>query len=76
VGERAALARLAPMFGIAENEAMAMIESDDYADAVRADEARAAEIGITGVPFFLFDEKSTLAGAQPVEVFAEILQKI
>ena len=76
VGERAALARLAPMFGIAENEAMAMLESDDYADAVRADEARAAEIGITGVPFFVFDEKSTLAGAQPVEVFVEILQKM
>jgi predicted DsbA family dithiol-disulfide isomerase len=76
VGERAALARLAPMFGIAENDAMAMFESDDYFDAVRADEARAASIGITGVPFFVFDEKMTISGAQPVEVFAEMLQKM
>ena len=74
-GERAALALLAPRFGIAENEAMAMFESDDYAAAVRADEARAAQICITSVPFFVFDKKSTLAGAQSVEVFAEILQK-
>jgi predicted DsbA family dithiol-disulfide isomerase len=75
VGERAALARLAPEFGIAENEALVILESDDYSDAVRADESRAAEFGITGVPFFVFDEKSGISGAQPVEVFVEALQQ-
>ena len=75
VGDRAALARIAPEFGIAENEALAMLESDGYSDAVRADESRAAEFGITAVPFFLFDEKSSVSGAQPVEVFAKALQQ-
>ncbi len=75
VGDRAALARLAPEFGIPENEALAMLESDAYADEVRADEARAASFGITGVPFFVFDEKSGISGAQPVEVFADALQQ-
>jgi predicted DsbA family dithiol-disulfide isomerase len=75
VGDRAALARLAPEFGISESEALAMLESDAYADAVRADEARAAAFGISGVPFFVFDEKSGVSGAQPVEVFAEALQQ-
>ena len=75
VGDRAALARLAPEFGIAERDALAMLESDDYADAVRADEARAAGFGISGVPFFVFDEKFGVSGAQPVEVFAEALQQ-
>ena len=75
VGDRAALSRLAPEFGIAENEAWAMLESEAYADAVRADEARAAAFGINGVPFFVFDEKSGVSGAQPVEVFAEALQQ-
>jgi predicted DsbA family dithiol-disulfide isomerase len=75
VGDRAALARLAPEFGIAEADALAMLESDAYADAVRADEARAAGFGISGVPFFVFDEKSGISGAQPVEVFAEALQQ-
>lgn len=75
VGDRAALARIAPEFGIAENEALAMLESGDYSDAVRADESRATEFGITAVPFFLFDEKSNLSGAQPVEVFAKALQQ-
>jgi len=73
VGERPALARLAPDFGIPEAEALAVLEGDAYADAVRADEARAAAFGITGVPFFVFDEKSGISGAQAVEVFAEAL---
>jgi predicted DsbA family dithiol-disulfide isomerase len=75
VGDRAALARLAPEFGIAESEALAMLESDAYSGDVRADEARAAKFGITVVPFFVFDEKSGISGAQPVEVFAEALQQ-
>ncbi len=75
VGDRAALARLAPEFGIAESEALTMLESDNYSSDVRADEARAAEFGVTGVPFFLFDERSAITGAQAVEVFAEALQR-
>lgn len=75
VGDPVALARLAPMFGIAESEALAVLQSDRYADAVRADEARAAGFGISGVPFFVFDEQSGISGAQPVEVFAEALRQ-
>jgi predicted DsbA family dithiol-disulfide isomerase len=75
VGERAALARLAPEFGIPEAEALAMLEGDAWAEQVRADEARAASFGVSGVPFFVFDEKSGLSGAQPVEVFAEALRQ-
>jgi len=75
VGERAALARLAPEFGITEREALTMLESEAYSDAVRTDEARAAAFGVTGVPFFLFDEKTAITGAQQVEVFAAALQQ-
>jgi predicted DsbA family dithiol-disulfide isomerase len=75
VGDRAALARLAPEFGIAESDALAMLASDAYADAVRADEARAAGFDISGVPFFVFDEKFGVSGAQPVEMFADALQE-
>jgi predicted DsbA family dithiol-disulfide isomerase len=76
VGDCAALAKLAPKFGISESEALAMLESDKYSEAVRADESRAAEFGISGVPFFVFDEKSGISGAQRVEVFAEALQQM
>ncbi|HLP97787.1 MAG TPA: DsbA family oxidoreductase [Sideroxyarcus sp.] len=74
VGDRAALAKLAPEFGLAESEVLEMLQSDAYAQEVRADEARAAALGITGVPFFVIDGNSGISGAQPVEVFAQVLQ--
>jgi predicted DsbA family dithiol-disulfide isomerase len=76
VGDRAALAKLAPKFGISESEALVVLEGDKYSDAVRADESRAADLGISGVPFFVFDQRSGISGAQPVEVFVEALQQM
>lgn len=75
VGDQAALARLAPEFGIDDAEALALLQSDAYADGVRADEQRAAELGITGVPFFVFDNKLAVSGAQPVDVFVGALRR-
>lgn len=75
VGERTALARLAPEFGITEADALSMLESEDYSAQVRADEARAAKFGISGVPFFVIDEKVGISGAQPVAAFAAALQQ-
>lgn len=75
VGDHAALARLAPEFGIAENEALTILRSDAYSNAVRADEARAARFGITAVPNFLIDENIGISGAQPVEVFSKALEQ-
>jgi predicted DsbA family dithiol-disulfide isomerase len=75
IGDHAALAMLAPQFGIAADEVLAMLASDDFSAEVRADEARAAELGITGVPYFLFDGKTGISGAQPVEVFIKMLEQ-
>ncbi|RBO88249.1 putative DsbA family dithiol-disulfide isomerase [Nocardia puris] len=44
-----------------------------YADAVRADETEASRLGITGVPFFVFDGKYAVSGAQPPAVFTQAL---
>ncbi|RKN29262.1 DsbA family oxidoreductase [Micromonospora musae] len=44
-----------------------------YANKVRKDEAEAAQLGINAVPFFLIDRKYGLSGAQPIEVFSEVL---
>lgn len=75
VGDRAALANLAPEFGISSNDALAMFESDAFVEAVRADESRASALGISGVPFFVIDGKIGISGAQPVEVFADALNQ-
>lgn len=75
ISDQAALARVAPEFGISEAEALALLQGDGQADAVRADEARAAQLGITSVPCFVFDGKFGIAGAQPVDEFVGALQQ-
>ncbi|MEU3011940.1 DsbA family oxidoreductase [Nocardia asteroides] len=44
-----------------------------YAEDVRRDEREAAQLGATGVPFFVFDSKYAVSGAQPAEVFTQAL---
>ncbi len=50
-----------------------VLDTDQYADAVRADEAQAHALGATGVPFFVFDMKIGVSGAQAAETFTRAL---
>lgn len=52
-----------------------MLRGDRYADAVRADEALARSVEITGVPFFAVDRDLAVSGAQPADVLLELLQQ-
>ncbi|GGB44594.1 thioredoxin domain-containing protein [Virgibacillus dakarensis] len=53
-----------------------LLQSDNYLAKVRADEEEAKQIGVQGVPFFVFNEKYAVSGAQPTEVFTEVLAKV
>ncbi len=53
----------------------AVLASDEYAADVQADIDRAHAFGATGVPFFVVDEKYGVSGAQPVEVFDQVLRQ-
>lgn len=70
VSDRDWLAEVATSIGLAGDEVAAVLDGDAFADAVRADESRAHDLGITGVPFFLIEGKFAIPGAQPVERFA------
>lgn len=75
VGDHDTLARLAVEIGLDESRVRAVLASDEYAEAVRADEQQAAAYGISGVPFFVVDERYGVSGAQPPELLLETLQK-
>lgn len=64
------LAEVATGVGLGADEVAAVLAGDAYGDAVRDDEARAAQLNITGVPFFLIEGKFAIPGAQPIERFA------
>jgi predicted DsbA family dithiol-disulfide isomerase len=75
IGDREALVALAADIGLDPDEARSVLESDAYADAVRADEQLAHRIGINGVPFFVLDRRLGVSGAQPAEVLVQALEK-
>jgi predicted DsbA family dithiol-disulfide isomerase len=50
-------------------------EGDAFSDVVRADEAQAQELGITGVPCFLVDSKFMVLGAQGTEQILDVLRR-
>lgn len=52
-----------------------VLDGDAYADAVRQDELLARELGISGVPFFVFDMALGVSGAQPTETFTSALNE-
>jgi predicted DsbA family dithiol-disulfide isomerase len=75
IADKATLVRLATEVGLPAAEVEAALDTDAYADAVRADEQQAARYGINGVPFFVADGKYAVNGAQPPEVLLQLLQR-
>ena len=52
-----------------------VLDGDEYGEDVRADEAQAHSYGISGVPFFVVDDRYGISGAQPTELFTEALHR-
>jgi predicted DsbA family dithiol-disulfide isomerase len=73
IGDHDSLVELAREVGIDTAHARATLDSDGYAEDVRADEREALELGITGVPFFVINRRYGVSGAQPPEVMLEAL---
>ena len=61
--------------GVPEAEIRALLASDRFADAVRADEQAAAGLGVSGVPTFIVDRAVGVTGAQPPELLLEMLRQ-
>ena len=75
IGDAETLVRLVAETGIPAAEAQAVLDSDKYAEDVRAEEHEATELGVNGVPFFVVDRRYGVSGAQPAEVLLEVLER-
>ena len=77
IGDHETLTELAVEVGLDRAEVKHMLNSDQMADVVRADEQIIArQYRVTGVPFFLINQKYVLTGAQPTETFVQVLNKV
>lgn len=57
-------------------QAQNILDSEEYADRVRAEQKLSLERGIHSVPTFIINNKYSVSGGQPAESFKKILQEI
>ena len=75
INDNSTLKELGVSVGLNAVEIDEVLNSDAYGNDVKQDIQNANAIGVQGVPFFVFDNKYAVSGAQPATAFLEILQK-
>ena len=76
IGDTDTLAQLGEEVGLQAEEIRTVLQSDKYAQDVVQDQYKAQQLGIQGVPFYVFNNKYGVSGAQPSEIFAQVLEKV
>jgi predicted DsbA family dithiol-disulfide isomerase len=70
------LKQLAAQVGVAESETQTLLESDTLIAEVEQSQRLASQLGIGGVPFYIFNRTHGLSGAQPLEVFRQVVNEL
>ena len=74
-GNQDVLVEIGKSIGLTDIDVNEALTNDDYSYSVNQDIKEAQNLGIRGVPFFIFNRKHAISGAQPVEVFLKTLEK-
>jgi len=75
IADHGVLIEIAKASGLDALGTEVMLKSGDFTDEVRYDEKTAQNIGISGVPFFVINQKYGISGAQSPETFLGALVK-
>ena len=75
IDDEAVLLETGKSVGLTEVEIKNALASDEMAHAVTQDGLMARQLGINAVPFFVFNDKYGVSGAQQPEHFLEVLNK-
>jgi predicted DsbA family dithiol-disulfide isomerase len=76
IGDFNDLLEIGVSIGIEKLALKAVLESGQFTNEVKNDISEAQQIGVRGVPFFVFDRKYAISGAQPISVFTETIEKV
>ncbi len=74
IGDIATLARLAASAGMDANAVETYLTGKEDDDTIRAEDAFARKMGISGVPCFIIDRQYAISGAQEPEAFLEVFE--
>jgi len=75
LSDKETLADIAQQAGMDRDEAAAYLAGDADRALIEEQDRRARAIGVEGVPFFIFNQRLALSGAQPPEVIVEAMEK-
>ena len=75
IADPATLMQLGAEIGLNSAEVANVLESSAFTAEVQQDIEAARQIGVSGVPFFVFDRKYAVSGAQDSAVFLDTLEK-
>ena len=70
------IVRISEEIGLDGDAVRSVVENERNTDKVQADISQARQLGVQGVPFFLVNDKYSISGAQPVELFQQALNQI
>ena len=75
INERETLEKTALEIGLTKEDITEAFESDKYAHEITKDIQEGRQIGGRGGPFFVFDRKYAVSGAQPIDTFEKTIAK-
>jgi predicted DsbA family dithiol-disulfide isomerase len=75
IGSPDVLAEIAEEAGLNGDDARAFVTDPDHLEAVAEADARVRGMGISGVPFFIFNQRVSVSGAQDPAVLLGAMQQ-
>lgn len=75
IADRQMLVQLGASIGLDAALVQQTLDSEAFSDEVRKDIEEARQLRVSGVPFFVFDRKYAVSGAQDTSVFLQTLEK-
>lgn len=75
IADHEVLVKLAEEVGIAADSTRTCLREQAFTDAIQQDIRESQQLGVRGVPFFVFNRQYAISGAQPTELFVETLEK-
>jgi predicted DsbA family dithiol-disulfide isomerase len=75
ISDNEALADMGQKMGLDKEDVLRFLTTEEMTEAVKNDITEAEQIGVSGVPFFVFDRKYAISGAQDEAVFLNTLSQ-
>ncbi len=76
VGSHGVLLEVAADIGMDKDQVRNLLESDTDRQVIEYEDHMAREMGVTGVPFFLFEKKFSVVGAQEVDTLTKVFSRV